>query len=273
MLEGKNQQCLDIQESQDQAKEEYARALGDVQTRFKQEKEKEVAALRQELAEMRNSQEKVKSEDYELKMENNKLKAEAKEATLTRDDLARQIQDGQAALNRTVLEKDTRIEALKLEKGQLEGELSQAERRLAEQAQQYQQTIEELTRARSMEASALQMEHECAVKLNQEKDFKIAELKREREQMAADHRDTNEMLSTSVAGQKQLTELLRDKDLFVETLKAKATEAQRELDQKEAQQQAREKCFCEVLKLQMETLRDLQKQLEEGSVLHHKKDT
>ncbi|KAJ8367189.1 hypothetical protein AAFF_G00324320 [Aldrovandia affinis] len=78
-----------------------------------------------------------------------------------------------------------------------------------------------------MEASALQMEHECAVKLNQEKDFKIAELKREREQMAADHRDTNEMLSTSVPGQKQLTELLRDKDLFVETLKAKATEAQR----------------------------------------------
>ncbi|KAJ8377576.1 hypothetical protein AAFF_G00255940 [Aldrovandia affinis] len=202
MLEGKNQQCLDIQESQDQAKEEYARALGDVQTRFK---------------------------------------AEAKEATLTLDDLARQIQDGQAALNRTVLEKDTRIEALKLEKGQLEGELSQAERRLAEQAQQYQQTIEELTRAQSMEASALQMEHECAVKLNQEKDFEIAELKREREQMAADYRDTNEMLSTSVAGQKKLTKLLRDKDLFVETLKAKATEAQRELDQKEAQQQAREK--------------------------------
>ncbi|KAJ8366607.1 hypothetical protein AAFF_G00348530 [Aldrovandia affinis] len=201
MLEGKNQQCLDIQESQDQAKEEYARALGDVQTRFK---------------------------------------AEAKEATLTLDDLARQIQDGQAALNRTVLEKNTRIEALKLEKGQLEGELSQAERRLAEQAQQYQQTIE-LTRAQSMEASALQMEHECAVKLNQEKDFEIAELKREREQMAADYQDTNEMLSTSVAGQKKLTKLLRDKDLFVETLKAKATEAQRELDQKEAQQQAREK--------------------------------
>ncbi|KAJ8396475.1 hypothetical protein AAFF_G00017810 [Aldrovandia affinis] len=60
--------------------------------------------------------------------------------------LEEKIQDGQAALNRTVLEKDTRIEALKLEKGQLEGELSQAERRLAEQAQQYQQTIEELTR-------------------------------------------------------------------------------------------------------------------------------
>ncbi|KAJ8409376.1 hypothetical protein AAFF_G00235740 [Aldrovandia affinis] len=173
------------------------------------------------------------------------------------------IQDGQAALNRTVLEKDTWIEALKLEKGQLEGELSQAERRLAEQAQQYQQTIEELTRAQSMEASALQMEHECAVKLNQEKDFEIAELKRERSRWQPTTGDTNEMLSTSVAGQKKLTKLLRDKDLFVETLKAKATEAQRELDQKEAQQQAREKGFCEVLKLQMETLRDLQKQLEE----------
>ncbi|KAG9336763.1 hypothetical protein JZ751_003111 [Albula glossodonta] len=203
----------------------------EAQQRELEEKGKEVAELRQELAEVRNSQEKVKSEDYELKMENNKLKAEAKDVALKVEDLSRQVQEGQVVLNRTVLEKDTRIDALKLEKGQLEGELSQAEQRVAEQARQYQKTIDELTRARSMDASALQTEHERAVNLNREKDFEIAELKREMEQMASDHRDTNEMLSSSVAGQKQLTELLREKDSFMETLKQKAAEMQRELEE------------------------------------------
>ncbi|XP_035249905.1 thyroid receptor-interacting protein 11 [Anguilla anguilla] len=201
------------------------------QQRALEAKGKELAELRQELAEMRNLQEKVKSEDFEIKMENNKLKAEAQEAAERLDDLSRQVQNGQAAMKRAVLEKDTRIDALKLEKGQLESELSQAEQRLAEQARQYRQTIEELTRARSMDASALQTEHENAVKLNREKDFEIAELKREMERMAADHRDTNEMLSTSVAGQKQLTEVLREKDLFVETLKLKVAETQKELEE------------------------------------------
>ncbi|KAG7466136.1 hypothetical protein MATL_G00161590 [Megalops atlanticus] len=200
------------------------------QQRVLDEKEKELAALRQELAEMRDSKEKVMSEDYEIKIENSKLKAEAKDAVAKLEDLGKQVQDRQTTLNRTVLEKDTRINALKLEKSQLENELSQAEQRLAEQARQYQQTIEELTRARSMDATALQTEHERSVKLNREKDFEIAELKREMEQMAADHRDTNEMLSTSVAGQKQLTELLKEKDSYVETLNLKLAEIQRELE-------------------------------------------
>lgn len=201
------------------------------QQRVLEEKGKELAELRQEVAEMRNQLEKVKSEDYEIKMENSKLKSEAMEAAMRLDELSQQVRDGQAAMKRAILEKDTRIDALKLEKGQLENELSQAEQRLAQQDRQYQQTIGELTRARSMDATALQMEHENAVKLNREKDFEIAELRREMEQMAADHRDTNEMLSSSVAGQKQLTELLQEKDMFVETLKLNAAETQKELEE------------------------------------------
>ncbi|KAM3871463.1 thyroid receptor-interacting protein 11 [Diretmus argenteus] len=194
------------------------------------EKEREVADLRRELSEMRSSHEKVMSEDYERKMESNRLKAEHEQAMSTLEELSRQVKEGQAVLNRTVLEKDTRIEALKLEKGQLEGELNQTERTLAEQAKQYQQTVEELTRARSMDASALQMEHERAIKLNQEKDLEIAQLKRDVEQMASDHRDTNEMLSITVAGQKQLTDLLHEKDVFMDTLKQNAAELQREME-------------------------------------------
>lgn len=193
-------------------------------------KEKELSDLRRELEEMRSSHEKAVSEDYELKMENRRLKKECEQARGKGEELAKLMKDSQTSLNRTIREKDTRVEALKLEKSQLEGELRQAENTLLEQSKQYQQTIEELTRARSMDASALQMEHERAVKLNQEKDMEIAQLKREMEQLASDHKDTNEMLSITVAGQKQLTDLLQEKDAFMDTLKQNASDLQTEME-------------------------------------------
>ncbi|KAM6917615.1 thyroid receptor-interacting protein 11 isoform 1-T1 [Lycodopsis pacificus] len=208
----------------DQAGDRGAEAQGS------QEKERELSELRREFDEMRSSQEKALSEDYELKMENRRLKGESEQAAGEAEELTKQIQESQAAVNRTVREKETRIEALKLEKSQLEGELEQAERTLTEQGKQFQQTLEELTRARSMDASALQMEHERAVKLNQEKDMEIGQLKRDAEQLASDHRDTNEMLSITVAGQKQLTDLLQEKDVFMDTLKQNASDLQKEME-------------------------------------------
>lgn len=120
----------------------------------------ELEELRRELAEMRSSQEKVMSEDYEMKMEKQRLKTEAEQAQGRIEELARQVREVQDTLGRTVLENDTLIEALKLEKSQLEGELVQAERGLQEQVRKYQQTIEELTTARSVNTSALQV-HCC----------------------------------------------------------------------------------------------------------------
>ncbi|XP_005934088.1 thyroid receptor-interacting protein 11 [Haplochromis burtoni] len=196
------------------------------------EKERELSDLRRELDEMRRSHKKVMSEDYELKVENRRFKADNEQTSGKVEELTKQLKESQGVLNRVVREKDTRIEALKLEKYQLEGELTQAENKLKEQVKQYQQTIEELTRARSMDASALQTEHERAIKLNQEKDMEIAQLKRDVEQVAADHRDTNEMLSITVAGQQQLTDLLQEKDVFMDTLKQNAADLQTELDNK-----------------------------------------
>uniref|UniRef100_A0A671L0N8 Thyroid receptor-interacting protein 11-like n=1 Tax=Sinocyclocheilus anshuiensis TaxID=1608454 RepID=A0A671L0N8_9TELE len=193
-------------------------------------RDKEIQDLRTELTEVKASYERAISEDFELKIENRKLKEDCTQALEKIDSLERQIQDGQASLSRMSLEKDTRIEALKLEKSQLESELSRTEKRLSDQAKQYQQTIDELTRARSMGASALQTEHERMVKLNQEKDLSIAELRREMEQMVSDHKDTSEMLDITVAGQNQLTELLQEKNAFAETLKAHAAETQQELE-------------------------------------------
>ncbi|XP_030574331.1 thyroid receptor-interacting protein 11 isoform X1 [Archocentrus centrarchus] len=195
-------------------------------------KEKELSDLRRELDEIRNSHEKVMTEDYELKVENRRLKADNEQTLGKVEELTKQLKENQTVLNRVVREKETRIEALKLEKNQLEGELMQAENTRKQQVKQYQQTIEELTRARSMDASALQTEHERAIKLNQEKDMEIAQLKRDMEQVAADHRDTNEMLSITVAGQKQLTDLLQEKDVFMETIKQNAADLQMELDNK-----------------------------------------
>ncbi|KAM6913211.1 thyroid receptor-interacting protein 11 isoform 2-T2 [Xenentodon cancila] len=193
-------------------------------------KEEELSDLRRELDEMRSSHEKAMSEKYEMKMESRRLKEESENALGEVKELSKHLKESQASLNRIVREKDTRIEALKLEKNQLEGELTQAERTLMEQVKQYQQTIEELTRARSMDASTLQTEHESAIKLNQEKDLEISKLKRDLEQLASDHRDTNEMLSITVAGQKQLTDLLQEKDVFVETLKQNAADLQAEME-------------------------------------------
>lgn len=193
-------------------------------------KDEEISNLRKQLDEVKSSQEKVQSEDYELKMENRRLREDSELKVSQIDEMNRQISENQSALNRTIREKETRIEALKLEKGQLESELQQVERTLAEQAKQYQTTIDDLTRARSMDATALQTEHEKAIRLNQEKDMEIAQLKRDIEQLASDHRDTNEMLSMTVAGQKQLTDLLQEKDVFVEMLKQNAAELQKELE-------------------------------------------
>lgn len=193
-------------------------------------RDKDIHDLKTKLAEVRVSYERAVSEDFELKIENRKLTEERTQALEKTDSLERQIQECQAYLSRMSLEKETRIEALKLEKSQLESELSQTEKRLSDQAKQYQQTIDELTRARSMDASALQTEHERMVKLNQEKDLTIAELKRKIEQMISDQKDTSEMLDITVAGQNQLTELLQEKDAFAETLKTQAVETQQELE-------------------------------------------
>ncbi|CAL9686864.1 unnamed protein product [Knipowitschia caucasica] len=193
-------------------------------------KDNEISDLKSQLDGFRNTQEKVLTEQYEIKMENRKLKEDCDSKVAKIEEVSKQMVENQTTLNRTIREKETRIEALKLEKVQFESELQQVEKTLAEQAKLYQQTIDELTQARSMDATALQTEHEKAIKLNQEKDMVIAQLKRDMEQAASDHRDTNEMLSMTVAGQKQLTDLLQEKDAFVETLKQNAAELQKELE-------------------------------------------
>ncbi|XP_041131811.1 thyroid receptor-interacting protein 11-like [Polyodon spathula] len=200
------------------------------QEQLLEQKEREISKLRQEISESKTLHEKVLATNYELKMEVKKLQVDCKNAEGSLEIVTRQLRDAQSVKEKITMEKDTRLEALRMEKVQLETELNQSEKRLMEQAKQYRQTIEELTRARNMNASALQTEHERLVKLNQQKDFEISELKQSIEQMEVDHQETKEMLTSSLSGQKQLTELIKEKDGFMEKFKERMTESQNKLE-------------------------------------------
>ncbi|KAM6130752.1 LOW QUALITY PROTEIN: thyroid receptor-interacting protein 11 [Pterocles gutturalis] len=183
------------------------------------EREVEIAKLQNDISENKQLNEDKSLSD--LRTENGKLIAAIEE-------LKQELSDA-ISENKVYLEKDTVVEALKMEKRELESELNQTEKRLLEQAHKYKQTIEELSNARSMDTTALQLEHERLVKLNQEKDFKIAELKRSIEQMETDQQETK-MLTTSLGGQKQLTELIR-KEIFIEKFKNQALQVKQELEE------------------------------------------
>ncbi|NXY71462.1 TRIPB protein, partial [Glareola pratincola] len=188
------------------------------------EREAEIAKLQNDISENKQLNEDLEKSLSDLRTEKGKLVAAIEE-------LKQKLSDAISEKNKVYLEKDTVTEALKMEKRQIESELNQTEKRLLEQAHKYKQTIEELSNARSMDTTGLQLEHERLVKLNQEKDFKIAELQRSIEQMEIDHQETKEMLTTSLGGQKQLTELIKEKEVFIEKFKNQALQVKQELEE------------------------------------------
>lgn len=187
------------------------------------ERESDIRNLKQNLSEVEQLNENLKKVSFDLKMENEKL-------VLACEDLRHQLEESIAGNNQISLEKNTILETLKTEKGRLEAELCRAEKRLLEEANKYEQTIEELSNARNLSASTLQLEHERLIKLSQEKDLEIAELKKNIEQIDIDHAETKNILSSSLEERKQLTQLINEKDVFIERLKERSSELQEELD-------------------------------------------
>ncbi|NXC56217.1 TRIPB protein, partial [Aleadryas rufinucha] len=188
------------------------------------EREVEIAKLQNDVSENKQLNEDLQKCLSDLRTENGELIAAIEE-------LKQELSDAISEKKKIYLEKDTVVEALKIEKRRLESELNETEKRLLEQAHNYKQTIEELSNARSMDTTALQLEHERLVKLHQEKDFKIAELKRSIEQMENDHQETKEMLTTSLGGQKQLTDLIKEKEVLIEKYKNQALQVKQELEE------------------------------------------
>ncbi|NWH31765.1 TRIPB protein, partial [Chloropsis hardwickii] len=188
------------------------------------EREVEIEKLQNDVSENKQINEDLQKSLSNLRMENDKLIAAIEE-------LKQELSDATSEKKKVYLEKETVVEALKMEKRRLESELNETEKRLLEQAHNYKQTIEELSNARSMDSTALQLEHERLVKLHQEKDFKLAELKKTIEQMEIDHQETKEMLTTSLGGQKQLTDLIKEKEVFIEKYKNQVLQAKQELEE------------------------------------------
>ncbi|RLW10228.1 hypothetical protein DV515_00002025 [Chloebia gouldiae] len=188
------------------------------------EREAEIAKLQNDVSKKKQINEDLQKSLSNLRTENGKLIAAIEE-------LKQELSDAISEKKKVYLEKDTLVEALKMEKRQLESELNETEKRLLEQAHKYKQTIEELSNTRSMDTTALQLEHERLVKLHQEKDFKLTELKKTIEQMEADHQETKEMLTTSLGGQKQLTDLIKEKEVFIEKYKNQALQVKQELEE------------------------------------------
>ncbi|XP_064919710.1 thyroid receptor-interacting protein 11 [Columba livia] len=226
----------ELQQRLQEREEELSRSLSKLTERSSQEseytcqdlilkeREVEIAKLQNDISEKKRLNEDLEKSLSSLRTENGKLIAAIEE-------LKQELSDAISEKKKVYLEKDTVVEALKMDKRQLESELNQTEKRLLEQAQKYKQTIEELSNARSMDTTALQLEHERLVKLNQEKDFEVAELRRSIEQMEIDHQETKEMLTTSLGGQKQLTELIKEKEVFIEKFKNQALQVKQELEE------------------------------------------
>ncbi|XP_074221219.1 thyroid receptor-interacting protein 11 isoform X1 [Camelus bactrianus] len=187
------------------------------------EREAEIRNLKQNLSEVEQLNENLKKAVFELKTENGKL-------NLACEDVRHQLEESTAGNSQASLDKDAIVKAVKLEKRQLEAELCWAEKRLLEEASKFEQTIKELSEASNLSTSALQLEHERLIKLNQEKDFEIAELRKNIEQMDTDHKETKKVLSSSLEEQKQLTQLVSEKEICIKKLKERGSELQDELD-------------------------------------------
>ncbi|XP_018762841.1 thyroid receptor-interacting protein 11 [Serinus canaria] len=221
LKEREEELCVSLSKLTEKSKEESNYTCQDL---ILKEREVEIAKLQKDVSENKQINEDLQKSLSDVRMENGKLIAAIEE-------LKQELSDAISEKKKVHLEKDTLVEALKMEKRQLESELNETEKRLLEQAHSYKQTIEDLSKARSMDTSALQLEHECLVKLHQEKDLKLAELKKTVEQMEIDHQETKEMLTTSLGGQKQLTDLIKEKEIFIEKYKNQALQAKQELEE------------------------------------------
>ncbi|XP_035869194.1 thyroid receptor-interacting protein 11 isoform X3 [Phyllostomus discolor] len=186
------------------------------------EREADIRNLKQNLSEVEQLNENLKKAAFDLKTENEKL-------VLACEEVRRQLEESVAGNSQTFLEKNAILEALKMEKGQLEAALCLAEKRLSEEADKCERATEELARVRGSGA-ALQLEQERLTKLGQEKDSEIAALRRDIEQLDSDCKATQHALSSSLEERAQLAQLVNEKEIAIEKLKERSSELQEELD-------------------------------------------
>ncbi|XP_035578112.1 thyroid receptor-interacting protein 11-like [Zalophus californianus] len=187
---------------------EYAKRIEDLQDQYSaghgkddllQERETELRRLKQQLAEMERLNDNLNNVASDLRAENQKL-------VLALQDVRHQLEESIRRNNEDSLENNTAVRALKREKGRLIAKLSRVEKKLLEEMNKYEQTIKEWS----------PLEHVHFIQHSQEKDLEIVHLKKRIEQMDADHKGTKEMLSSALEEQKRLTQLIKEKEMYIE---------------------------------------------------------
>ncbi|MGH0169066.1 UNVERIFIED_CONTAM: hypothetical protein FKN15_078441 [Acipenser sinensis] len=88
------------------------------QEQLLEQKEREISNLRREILESKNFHEKELATNYELKMEVKKLQVDYKNAEGILEVVNQQLRDAQSVKDKVTMEKDTRLEALRMEKDQ-----------------------------------------------------------------------------------------------------------------------------------------------------------
>ncbi|XP_040831081.1 thyroid receptor-interacting protein 11 [Ochotona curzoniae] len=187
------------------------------------EKEIEVRNLKQKLSEAQECDENLQKIAFDLRIENEKL-------ILACEQLKHKLEESVTINNQISLEKDTIVETLRREKDQLEADLRGAEKRLSEEAYRHRQSLEELSSTHGLDSSSLKLEQARLMELIQQKDLEIAALKKSIEQMDTSHKHTEELLSSSLEKQEQLTQVINEKENCIENLQEKSSELQAELD-------------------------------------------
>ncbi|KAM8952117.1 thyroid receptor-interacting protein 11-like [Lycaon pictus] len=176
------------------------------------ERETELRRLEQKVSEMERLNDNLNKHSMDLREENQKL-------ILALKDTRHQLEQSILHSNEDSLGKNTALRALKRDKGHLIATLCQAEKKLLEATNKYHQTIKELSSTQNPDHLASPLEHAHFIQVSQEKDVEILHLKKSLEQMDADHKETQEILAYVLEVQKQLTQVVKEKDICIDSLK------------------------------------------------------
>ncbi|XP_057605502.1 thyroid receptor-interacting protein 11-like [Hippopotamus amphibius kiboko] len=171
----------------------------------------------------------VKDEQSEQPSEGDSIIRKLKQDLEYENKRVRQLEDDTMNTTEELHGQKENLIPLEMEKGQLEAELCWAEQSLLEEKRKQEQAFKELSDTDNPDSCALQLERECLIKLSQEKDYEISELKNNIEQMIAEHKESKEILSSTLEEQQQLKQLIREKEIFIENLQG-SSQLQEELE-------------------------------------------
>ena len=129
------------------------------------------------------------------------------------------VQSGRLDTDELASSATTQIDSLKSERHSLEKEVEFLEGKLQEQKKHYENYIKDMGDAKDMDSGTLQVDHDRLRKQIYEKDRELNQLKSMLEQVQQEMEDNQDVVQSSIDNQKQLTDLINEKESDIYTLK------------------------------------------------------